>query len=418
MEPPMTPEQVKTILGSPDPAVTETLMAKSCVDRFDDLCAVAPIIRLIDGAEAYAAAMDGLIEDISDVGPAVDERLRSPILRGWLWRFGQVDAWSVDNPFLLEILDLIDNVRFGFSDESDWEGLFAIHNGVCMTWDTRLAIAGLGEGVAFVSKRGNEVAIKTEDGRILTFDLADQEDSRIRRTEFLPQSNIAVRNDLPLLHLHIREDGIPQRADGVTLDYDHRLTSYGPFDMDAILSAADLVRRAWPEEYSDWMKTLRVVVPRLEPPHAWLSGFSAFSHQGAIWLGPRSKLELLDALVHEQCHVKLRYLENTEMLLDEAENTMTFKVGWRPDPRPLVGIYEGVYVNLHVCEAMGRVVAQDLVGPAERDQLVAMRRKHSEHIREALEMLKAHARFTEAGQGFMDWALESSARLREMAEAA
>jgi HEXXH motif-containing protein len=414
----MTPEQVESILAAPDPDATEALIARSCLDRFDDLCAIAPIVRMIDGAQAYAAALDGLVEDIADCGPAIDERLRSPILRGWLSRFARVEAWSANNPFLVETLDLIDNMRFGFSDVGDWEGLFAIHDGVCMTWDARVAIGGLGEGVAFVVKRRDHVAIKTEDGRFLSFDLADHEDARIRRAEVLPHTAIAVRNDLPLLRPRFREGAAPGRADGIALERDHRPTRYGAFDMEAILQAADLVRHAWPEEYADWMKTLRVVVPRLEPPEARLSAHSAASRQGAVWLGPRTKLERVDALVSEQCCVKLSYLEDSAPLLQAAENDGAFTVGRRPDPRPLAGVCEDVYVDLRVCEAMGRILAHGLVGPAESGQLRAMRRRRSQHVREALEILCAHARFTEPGRGFLDWAREASARLCGTAEAA
>jgi HEXXH motif-containing protein len=161
-----------------------------------------------------------------------------------------------------------------------------------------------------------------------------------------------------------------------------------------------------------------VVVPRLEPPHMSLSGFSALSHQGAIWVGPRARLQMVDILVHEQSHVKQRHIEDTADLLDPEQALEVFRVGWRPDPRPLAGIYEGVYVNLHVCEALGRIAACGLVGPAEREQLLAVRRGHAANIREALVILAGHARFTPAGSGFLDWAETWTQRFEAVAETA
>lgn len=401
----MSPDAVALMLGQPDPETTRALIGNSNVDRFEDLEALQPVVRLVDGCEAHARALDGLIEAIAAVGPQ-DPRLGSPILRGWLFGFGQIEApWSVDNARLLQKLDAIDNMRFSLDDPEDFEGLFAIQDGVLMTWDARLAVGGLKGEVAFASRVGRRLAIKTDAEQILSIDLDDLENPSVLSAPRLPETNIVVRNDLPMLRVTLSDERLPQREGGIVWDvFDSRPQSYAPFDAVPFLEAAHLVSVAWPEEFEDWRLTLRVVVPREAPPGLIMQGMTSASYQGACWIAARGFPNVLDALVHEQSHIKLRYIEATQPILEPMQPRGPFRVGWRDDPRPIDGILEGVYVNLHVCEAFARVGAAGLLTSEAAAGLAERGREHLDQVKAALTLLTEHAWFTEPGWGFIDYA--------------
>ena len=56
-----------------------------------------------------------------------------------------------------------------------------------------------------------------------------------------------------------------------------------------------------------------------------------------------------ELLVHEMQHVKLTALSDLFDLFDRADGT-TFRVCWRPDPRPVEGVLHGAYAHLAVAE--------------------------------------------------------------------
>jgi len=401
----VTPDALVDLLGHPQPASTEALLRASGANRFGDLQSIARIVELVDGLEPYAEALNGLCEDLSGARPEKDARLRSPLLRGWLNAFGRVEDWSAADPLLLDQLGQIDNMRFGFLDPADWEGVFAVCEGVCSCWDARLAVAGFDTGRIELRKHGSRLTYETAQGATGVIDLDDAEDPRVLRAPRLVDSDIVVRNDLPPLRLRLREGMTPTRGQAIErgrLDTDPEL--YASFDPEPFLEAARLVRGVWPEEYDDWCKTLRVAVPRKAPRGWTVHGMTVASHQGACWIVARGFPDLLDALVHEQSHVKLRYIEESLPILEPEQPEQTFQVGWRSDPRPLIGIYEGVYVNLHVIEALGRCVERGALDEASvalcRQRIRELQRK----VSEALNLLTAHGRFTELGRGFLEWA--------------
>ena len=184
----------------------------------------------------------------------------------------------------------------------------------------------------------------------------------------------------------------------------------------AALWCASLIKRhaqallsAWPEEYKDWRRTMRVVVPRLPPPGWQMEGFTISSMQGAAWIHPSNTLRTLESLVHEHSHVKLRYVEEAVPLLQSVQTDARFPVGWRTDPRPIVGIFEGVYVHLHCVIALVRYLQDTGLDAATRHDAAIRLDELRLQAREGFEILSRHGHFTKAGQGFLRWA-ESTLR--------
>jgi HEXXH motif-containing protein len=146
------------------------------------------------------------------------------------------------------------------------------------------------------------------------------------------------------------------------------------------------------------------VVPRLPPPGWQMEGFTISSMQGAAWVHPSNALRTLESLVHEHSHVKLRYVEEAVPLLLPVQTGARFAVGWRTDPRPVVGIFEGVYVHLHCVIALARYLQDPHLETAARREAAARLDELRAQAREGLDLLRQHARFTAAGQGFLRWA--------------
>jgi HEXXH motif-containing protein len=407
--------ELSQVLAAPDAGVTEGLLRHSARNRFEDLIAIRDIVVLVDGLEPWARGFEALCRDIEATGVETDPRLRSPVLRGWLNRFGLIEDWTGADPRLIDQLNDVDNMRLSPLDAGDWEGVFAVRSGVCMGWDCRLGLA-LGDTIGGASevrleKDGHRLRWETEEGATGGLDLDEADDPRILTAPTLPGSQIVVRNDLPLLRLRLRENDTPSREGGVVAGaFDERESAYGAFDAAEFVEAGRLVAAAWPQEYADWRATLRVIVPRGAPRGWEVHGMTVSSHQGACWVVARGFPDVVDTLIHEQSHIKLRYLEEAVPILEPRQTQETFLVGWRSDPRPIVGIYEGVYVNLHVIEALTRMLDQGLLTGARADLAVERAGVLQAKVTEALDILGRHARFTEAGTGFMAWAVAAADR--------
>jgi HEXXH motif-containing protein len=356
--------------------------------------------------------MQELVAEIANGSAERDERLRSPVFKGWLRRFILVQNWDTEDDLLMEQVRFINNMRYNFQEERDWSAILGVKNGVCMTWDCRVALRGMSVSEVLVDKRGRHLSVCVPNGPFLfEADIPDgrKEDSdgkAVVCAPKLPNTEIPVRNDLPLLQLKLNDNQLLDRNNAVDYrNFDHRTESYGPADISEFQDAASLVEDAWSDEYEDWRKTLRVVIPRNAPQGWVMNGMTAASHQGACWIAARGLLRVLEALVHEQSHIKLRYVEETYPILSESQTEERFVVGWRQDPRPIVGIYEGIYVNLHSIEALLRVAEK---GMLSEDQISRCRNRASDlrdQVESAVEILREHARFTEIGEGFLLWSL-------------
>jgi HEXXH motif-containing protein len=221
----------------------------------------------------------------------------------------------------------------------------------------------------------------------------------------VPNSAAVLRNDLPLLRLRLDPSVPPERDAKIELDLamqEHHL--YQPFDSDEFLRACSVLEATWPEQFHDFRELVHVVVPLVPPPGWELNGYTISTFQGACWIGTRGVVELLEHLVHELSHIKLRYVEEYQPLLEPRQVSERFAVDWRSDLRPMEGIFEGVYVGIHSSLALAKAAQAGRFDAIE--QTLAERRalELHEQIEKALPILARHGRFTAAGAGFLDWA--------------
>jgi hypothetical protein len=404
------------ILSNEVPGKTEAVMKASSRERFIDLSLIVDVLAYSKDLQDSYESVLALKEDIAAKNPEIDERLRSPIFKGWLNNFGTVTDWSSRNPSLIRLLNLVSNMQFSLAAKDDWEGRLAVCNGSVVTYDPCAIMHGVS---------GNSLEIKTSANGVMIrlgteIRTVSRSSSKAYRTHSshhiepmlavcspLPFTAMYLRNDISLLHIKLDSDNLYDRQRAIDRKiYDHRVSTYGGFDGDVFLEAADLVRQSWPAEYDDWALTMRAVVP-INPPLGWtINGLTDAARQGACWVGARGLVPVVDALVHEQSHVKLRYIEESFPILKQNSKREVFNVGWRSDPRPIEGIVEGVYVNLHVIEALGRMLAGGYLSEPLRDIAAVRLRNLLAQVFEASRILEQNASFTEIGEGFLHWAIE------------
>jgi HEXXH motif-containing protein len=385
----------------PGARLTAQLVQHSARQRIDDFMALATIVCAHPALAAHQAAWSHAVEVLDASGPERRESIgSSPLFRRWLHTTGRTLIEQGPGERLDECLIAVGNYTSGFAGECEPPTQLYARHGVIETWDC-------GQSVTFpapVSTHGWFGVIKS--GRV---ELRGEEGQLLLPLDtgggVLPKSGIVVRNDLPGLRVALDESRAPERGEAVRPHLvDMRPEAYPQGEFPLIAAGADAIRIAWPEAYADWQQTLRVVVPRLAPAGWRMEGFSLSTMQGAIWVNPDDYLTVLESLVHENSHVKLRYVEEAMPLLLPKQDEARFPVGWRSDPRPIVGIFEGVYVHIHCAMALTRCLECGVLAASLCDRVATRIRQLQEQAKEGLALLQRHARLTLHGHGFLDWA--------------
>jgi len=388
----------------PDTVITAELVRDSAFDRLDDYRALADIVRTSPALAAHRESWEQASLDLDAL--LVHERIAigsSPLYRRWLHATGRALIAGAPPSAVEPLLASVANYVPGFTEMSPRSRVLMSRGGRIETWDCASSIelpAGHADGAWQCRRKGAWIHLSrpSSGGLALSSCLAEPE-------AVLPRSHIVIRNDLPGLRVSLDETRTPERGSTVReQETDARERSYPQGRHRPIVEAAQALLSAWPEEYEDWRSMMRVVVPRLPPPGWQMEGFTISSMQGASWIHPSNTLRTLESLVHEHSHVKLRYVEEAVPLLQPVQTSARFPVGWRTDPRPVIGIFEGVYVHLHCVMALVRYLDGHRLGPAARHEAAVRLGELRTQAREGFELLRGHARFTEAGQGFLRWA--------------
>lgn len=161
-----------------------------------------------------------------------------------------------------------------------------------------------------------------------------------------------------------------------------------------------LMAAVWAEEYADHLELVRVIVPINLPARyqdrSRSLAFTVSSHQGAIFITASDPRRMLEMLLHEKAHVKQRYVDEVWPLLEPEQTTQRFAVPWRPDLRPIFGIFEGAYVFLQVAIGLSRC---HLAG---RYDVKKRALEMFEYVKVGLDIIGCHARMTPDGQAFCE----------------
>lgn len=261
-----------------------------------------------------------------------------------------------------------------------------------------------------ISSRRDEIELRTSEGELLgalMWEEADDGCPAIRAIrggvqevyfQRLFGGNTMIDSRDPFLRVKLT--GTNQRKNGtdffaVSADlYDDSLP------VPHIADAAALIEEVWPEIAQDIGIFTHVIVP-IWLPKAQRGAFTVSSRQGAIFVGEGNCDDVAEMILHENAHVKLRQIQLIDTLLrDPLDETIKIAVPWRPDPRPVPGVIEGLFVFSHVAEFHLKREPRSAELDSRTERLVA-------HLVAAYEAVVDCADLTEAGEEFIseigDW---------------
>lgn len=352
--------------------------------------------------------------------------LSSPIFRSWIHRFVYHDGNLLVNDRVQQFVNEIANYCLDLYNDHNIDTSLVCKNGKIELYRSAFSIRWPEEGLVPVSIKANTISLgKQQDQPALIIEkhnspngvyLAQQQASKGCELVFAPSlphsQNIVVSNDLPSLRVALDFSRSPDRESTYQAARVETSACYYPKSSTAFLEkSCDWLAQAWGEEFKDWKLTLHVVVPFQSCPGWTVGGFTISSMQGACWIANGRDVQVLENLVHEQSHVKLRYLEEYLPILESEQEQQFFQVGWRTDPRPLIGIYEGIYVNIHVMESFRRILEICQLTYEQRIEIIQRGRELHRQVQEASSILASHARFTELGTVYKDWMFEQLSQL-------
>ncbi|MGK5638195.1 aKG-HExxH-type peptide beta-hydroxylase [Streptomyces sp. URMC 126] len=187
-------------------------------------------------------------------------------------------------------------------------------------------------------------------------------------------------------------------------------------------AALGLLAAADPQRAAETTALLRCLVPVARPAgeERGASDVSATfrAAPGAILATlPRTAADLAEVLVHETQHTKLAVLHDL-VPLHGAGPAAVHRVAWRPDPRPLAGVFQGTYAHLALAEFWDRAARGAAVPGALREEARARRDSYRRQVAEAVPILLESRELTPAGREFatgMERLLASLGRTGRMA---
>lgn len=257
-----------------------------------------------------------------------------------------------------------------------------------------LALAGDRAVITFPN--GMVVQIPTEDvvGNVEDFPNIEEHGYAIRLSSSICNGTHIVDTRDPWMRVKLT--GTNQRTSGTELlEWDDHRYADDP-DLSRLSRALEEIKSVWPEAAADIGVFSRLIVP-FETVGEKFSAFTVSSRQGAIFVGPAPVLPQAEMIIHENAHVKLRQLQLIDPLLQNPlDETFRVNVPWRPDPRPVPGIFEGLYVFLHVAEFAYRHAR------ACEDKWSAIRfNEVIKDLAHAKAVISEHALLTDIGESFV-----------------
>lgn len=168
------------------------------------------------------------------------------------------------------------------------------------------------------------------------------------------------------------------------------------------LLTAHLPRRA-----AELAAGLHSLVPLRKPASNAAHSATAREAVGVIGLDlPRSPADFAVALVHEFQHSKLSALLDIVPLYDGSA-TKTFFAPWRADPRPIGGLFQGVYAFLGVADVWRALSVSPERFPSAQQEFAEARAQ----VADAVRTLGDSGLLTEDGRHFVEGMTEAVERM-------
>ncbi|CCN37280.1 hypothetical protein VIBNISO65_1690044 [Vibrio nigripulchritudo SO65] len=328
----------------------------------------------------------------------------SPLFRSWLNQLVTSLLEEHQENQLRALLGLWNNMTY-LSEDTAIKRV-AIVAGYLVTWDVGLLFELRGEE----TQRNCDCALRydREEGLCVVSVSLPIEQVEQRRLE---GSSIIVSNTNPLLRMKLDERQVPQRSGTTYYDQiDESSINFPPdFSHDTYESPYLLIKKYCPDIANDIDEYVSVIVPRGEPTGWTIHGYTISSYQGACWMTDHGLLKSVETMVHEMSHIKLRYLEELIPIFKPDDKNLRFPVPWRSDERPLVGIFEGVYVHVMSAKALCTISQRHWTDHAFAEGAGKRALEMVKDVRYGLELLLEHSDVTDVGEVFYEWIAQQCA---------
>jgi HEXXH motif-containing protein len=174
-----------------------------------------------------------------------------------------------------------------------------------------------------------------------------------------------------------------------------------PGDLDAwsrgLAETWSILTEYVPDRATELAEGLHSLVPLQKPTSDAAHSATAREAVGVVGLDlPRSAADFAVALVHEFQHSKLSALLDVVALYDTSARH-TFFAPWRSDPRPVGGLFQGVYAFLGVADTWRELSADPQRFPSAQREFAAARAQ----VADAVCTLDASGLLTEPGRRFV-----------------
>ncbi|MFE9446805.1 aKG-HExxH-type peptide beta-hydroxylase [Streptomyces sp. NPDC006739] len=207
----------------------------------------------------------------------------------------------------------------------------------------------------------------------------------------------AVLDDLDPYRVPGRGIGPDALAPAGRQEVSHRLWAQRWREARALLRTTD------PDRATEVTALLFALVPLASPGPAGGTTVSATlrSAPGAVLTQfPSDAGDLAESLVHETHHTKLTVLNDLLPLCRQNGGTR-HRVGWRPDPRPVLGVLQGAYAHLALTDLWRRARNEPAAPAVWRHRAGGRFEKYREQVGEALSALLGSDELTHAGREFV-----------------
>jgi hypothetical protein len=175
-----------------------------------------------------------------------------------------------------------------------------------------------------------------------------------------------------------------------------RAEALQPSMLGTFAEAVSLLGAVWPEALTACRRFVSGVI-FLHKPRTHSVSHTLGTHQGLLFTSVHTPLQVADALCHEASHIRLNVILRQRPLLvgDDAE---IYASPWRSDPRPLMGLLNGVHAFVNVALFHRRVAEQI---PALRSSAGPIYENQRSKVQQAWATLHSHARPTALGEAVM-----------------
>ena len=152
-----------------------------------------------------------------------------------------------------------------------------------------------------------------------------------------------------------------------------------------------VIQDFWPQMYREMVAHVRMINIMITDK---VGGYSMNHFPSAVFLShrPHSLEWSVENLIHECSHSRMYQLFEIDPIFREV-NPNLFSSPWRKDPRPLEGIFHAVFVFVRIA-IWYRKLVQHQAAHGAQERLDAVLGE----VRDALDILRENASFTEIGQ--------------------